>query len=307
MRKTLTTEEFIKRAKLIYGNKYDYSKVVYKGIYEKVIIICPIHGEFETTPNNFLNGKKGCNKCGHIQKWDKRGRMTTEEFIEKAKKVHGEEYDYSKVEYKGTHTKVCIICPIHGEFWQQPANHLSGNKCPRCSKEVCDTESFIKKSNLVHNNLYDYSKSKFVTSQTKTIVICKKHGDFVVTPNNHLKGEGCPICKNSSLEEKTRQCLKNKNISFEQEKEFEWLKFKNPMRIDFYLPKYDIAIECQGEQHFKPINYFNGQKGYKLTIERDKKKKQLCEEHDIKLYYINYDEEVETKLNEILAEKCQNI
>ena len=81
MRRKLTTEEFIERAKSVYGDKYDYSKTEYKGIYDKVIIICPIHGEFETSPNNFLNQHKGCNKCGHIQTWNKRTRITSKDSV----------------------------------------------------------------------------------------------------------------------------------------------------------------------------------------------------------------------------------
>ena len=300
MKNKLTTKEIISRIKTIYGNKYDCSKVEYNGIYEKITVICPIHGEFNITPNNFINLHRGCPQCGHISRWDKRGRVQTEDIIKRARIVHGDKYDYSESEYNGFHTKMEIICPIHGSFWQEPSNHLNGNGCPKCVKEVYDTNSFIEKSNLVHNYIYDYSKSKFVSSRTKTIVTCKKHGDFLVTPNNHVRGKGCPICKNSSLEEKTRALLQSKNIIFEQERKFEWLRYKNPMSVDFYLPQYNIAIECQGRQHYIPIDHFGGKEAFDLTVKRDDKKKQLLEENGIKLYYINYDDDIETKLNEIL-------
>ena len=113
MRK-LTTYEFIEKAKKVHGDKYDYSKVEYVNSRTKICIICPQHGEFWQTPNAHLM-KEGCPKCKG-ENVSKVNRRTTNEFIEKAKKVHGDKYDYSKVDYKNNSTKVCIICPIHGEF-----------------------------------------------------------------------------------------------------------------------------------------------------------------------------------------------
>ena len=114
----MTTEEFIKKAKEIHGNKYDYSKVEYKNTSTKVCIICPEHGEFWQTPNHHLQGH-GCPKCKN-EKIRKRHTHNITIFIEKARKVHGDKYDYSKAEYINASTKVCIICPEHGEFWQTP-------------------------------------------------------------------------------------------------------------------------------------------------------------------------------------------
>ena len=108
-------------------------KVNYKNINTKITIICPIHGEFEQILWSHLQGQ-GCPKCG-----DERGsqlrKSTTEEFIKKAKAIHGNKYDYSKVEYgKNNMELVCIICPKHGEFWQKPFSHLSGRGCPVCKE-----------------------------------------------------------------------------------------------------------------------------------------------------------------------------
>ena len=126
--------------------------------------------------------------------------MTVQEFTEKAKKVHGDKYDYSKVEYINNKTKVCIICPEHGEFWQTPDSHLRGRGCRQCSiksmkdKQRLSTEDFIEKAKEIHGNKYDYSKVDYVNSQTKVCIICPKHGEFWQTPLNHLKGKGCPDC-----------------------------------------------------------------------------------------------------------------
>ena len=117
--KTDKTKEFIAKAKAVHGDKYDYSKVNYVNSFTKVTIICPKHGEFEQTPNLHLKSQ-GCPNCYGNKK------MTIEEFIKRAKEVHGDKYDYSKVKYVNALTKVTIICPIHGEFEQTPAKHLLG-------------------------------------------------------------------------------------------------------------------------------------------------------------------------------------
>jgi very-short-patch-repair endonuclease len=130
--KKRNTAEFIEKANKVHGNKYDYSNVDYINDNTKVFIICPCesHGEFQQRPADHLQGN-GCPKCGEIQSSIKR-RSNTDEFIEKAKKVHGDKYDYSKVDYINMHTKVCIICESHGEFQQTPGSHLQGRGCPLC-------------------------------------------------------------------------------------------------------------------------------------------------------------------------------
>lgn len=130
MRK-LTSEEFIKQAKKVHGDRYNYSKVEYKNSYTKVKIICSQHGEFKQTPANHIHYKKGCYECGKLSRIEKIN-SNTNEFIEKAELVHNNKYDYSLVEYKHSMKKVCIICPIHGEFWQTPNMHLTGRGCFKC-------------------------------------------------------------------------------------------------------------------------------------------------------------------------------
>ena len=127
-------------------------------------------------------------------------KLTTEEFIVKAKSIHGDRYDYSKVEYVNSRTKLCIICPVHGEFWQTSREHLTTKGCPKCSLENfkhpnrLTTEDFVNRSNKVHNHKYDYSKSKFKSIRNKVIITCPIHGDFEQTPKRHMNGQGCPLC-----------------------------------------------------------------------------------------------------------------
>ena len=187
--KKLTKEIFINKSKEIHGDKYDYSKVEYVNNSIKVCIICPEHGEFWQRPNDHLDGH-GCPMCGGVKK------LTTEGFIEKSKLIHGDRYDYSKVNYVGNKIKVCIICPIHGEFWQKPNAHLNGQGCPNCVKNKKLTlESFIEKANEIHNHKYDYSKVEYKNSTTKVCIICPEHGEFWQMPSDHLRGHGCQMCK----------------------------------------------------------------------------------------------------------------
>lgn len=133
MSKKLTQEEFLKRAHEVHGNKYDYSKVEYVDSKTKVCIVCKEHGNFWQVPSSHLLGN-GCAKCAQERR-GKNSRLTTGEFIRKAKAIHGDKYDYSKTQYIGGQHKVCIVCPKHGEFYQLPTNHLGGKGCNECNRE----------------------------------------------------------------------------------------------------------------------------------------------------------------------------
>ena len=303
MRKRLTTEEFVERAKRIHGDKYDYSKVEYINNYTKVCIICPKHGEFWQRPDKHLIGH-GCSLCC------KTGiKSNTMEFISKARRIHGGKYDYSKVEYVNNHTKVCIICPKHGEFWQEPNSHLNGNGCFHCSYETRNTykrlglNAFIEKAKKIHGDKFDYSKVEYINAITKVCIICPKHGEFWQTPQQHLNGHGCFKCKQSKLEREIELLLKENNIEYIEQcgkSTFSWL---SKLKLDFYLPEYNIAIECQGEQHFKPIKHFGGDEELKLVSIRDKRKRKLCNKHNIRIvYYANY--ELDFPYEVITTHKC---
>ena len=184
--KFMNTEYFIEKANKIHNNKYDYSLVNYKNSETKVTIICKIHGNFVQAPGDHLS-KRGCSKCvGNF--------MNTEYFIEKANKIHNNKYDYSKVNYVNSTTKIIIICPKHKKFEQLPGDHLAKCGCPKCGKNFMNTEYFIEKANKIHNNKYDYSKVNYVNTSTKIIIKCNKHNEFEQTPNAHLSGKGCSKC-----------------------------------------------------------------------------------------------------------------
>lgn len=283
-----STETFIAEARKVHGDKYDYSKVVYEKSDKKVCIVCPTHGEFWQTPNGHITAGHDCPKCAHPST-----RKTREEFIKEAIEKHGTKYIYSKVDYETTKTKVCIICPEHGEFWQMPLKHLSGHCCPFCAKNKKMTrEEFIKKANYIHNNFYDYSKVDYKNTETKVCIICPEHGEFWQTPHSHLQGIGCPICSTYKNINETRLFefldynIENK---VERIKRFPWLGLKS---LDIFIPDYNIAIEYQGSQHFRPNDFFGGDEGYKSTVKRDKEKYDLCKLNGVKLFYFSNEKEL---------------
>ena len=281
--KGLTKESFIEKARKIHGDKYDYSKVEYIDNKTKVCIICPIHGEFWQRPDNHLHGA-GCYKCGR-NIMGKKQTKNTQMFVEEARKVHGDEYDYSKVKYVSCFEKVCIVCKEHGEFWQRPANHLQGQGCPLCSKPIHDTESFVAEARKIHNDKYDYSKVVYERNKKDVCIICSKHGEFWQTPHMHLQGQGCPYCKESKLEKEVEKMLKEDNITFVKQCRNNTLNWLGRLSLDFYLPEYNIAIECQGKQHFRWNSFFGEEEEFEKQIERDNRKATLCFEHGVKLLY----------------------
>lgn len=202
MPRKVNIDEVLSRFKEVHGEKYDYSKVVYKKMHSNVSIVCPIHGEFLQTPHSHLAGQ-GCPKCGIDSRAEKR-RDTTESFIKKARLVHGDKYDYSKVVYVGSQDGVTITCPIHGEFQMRPNSHLMGEGCRRCKNEKLSkifsdsTEVFIKKAKSVYGDKYDYSLVEYNGSYIPVNIICKKHGVFAAVPNGFLQGHGCPTCGHES-------------------------------------------------------------------------------------------------------------
>lgn len=202
-----TVESFIKKAREVHGDKYDYSKVVYVNRNTEIIITCPEHGDFLQTPKNHLDGK-GCRECAKLIMGGE--RLSLADFLRRAKEVHGDEYDYSLVKHiKNNREKLPIICKKHGLFQQSAHAHIDlGQGCRECGKYLIreklkghgrtkrgyNTEAFIKKAREMHGDTYDYSLVDFKDCRTPVTIICKKHGPFPQIPYYHLAGNGCRQC-----------------------------------------------------------------------------------------------------------------
>ena len=297
----ITTQIFIDRAVVKHGAKYDYFKSCYLDSNTKLTIICnKCKNEFEQFPNTHLRSVGGgCSICNNHR--GNGSAYTKEQFIEKANEIHNSKYDYSSVNYKNTNTHIKILCSIHGEFVQTPYIHLQGCGCQKCQSEfmskkyLSNTDEFIKKANLKHKNSYNYSKSVYLDGKSKIKIDCKKcKREFTQVPQHHLEGQGCPFCNTfgNVSEPKLFDFIKNSlsnEIVISQGKPL-WLRGKTGTQsFDVYLPDYNIAIEYQGRQHFKAIDFWGGQKGFEKTKERDARKKLLCDQNNTKLFYFSYD------------------
>ena len=191
-------QKFLEKAKVKFGDKFDYSKVDYIRADIPVTIVCPIHGEFEKTPTSFLVSKHGCNKCANQSNSDAK-RITQEEFITRSKQLYSDKFTYEKTQYINSETKLIVTCRIHGDFLTKPSDFLKGHSCPKCKGEQTakfnretkrqTQEEFIKKCKLLYGNLFSYDKVIYINSRTKVLIhsnLCNE--DFYEVPANFLQG-----------------------------------------------------------------------------------------------------------------------
>ena len=284
------TEKFIKKVINIHKKKYDYSLVTYINNKTLVKIICKEHGIFEQRPDSHIMGK-GCPMCS------KSNKLTQEEFISKAKLKHGNKYNYSLVNYLGSKIKIKIICPEHGEFEQQPCEHIIGHGCRNCSNDKIRKSKifFINESNILHNKKYNYSLVDYENSSKKIKIICPEHGEFEQTPNNHLsKKQGCPKCslKYNKSENELKDFIKLLGIDIIENSR----NIISPLELDIFIPSKKLAIEYNGlhwhSELYKDDNYHLN-------------KTQECEKQGIQVIHIFEDEWLDKK--DIVKSRLMNI
>lgn len=291
-----TTEEFINKAKEVHNNKYTYNKCNYITAKQKVIITCPIHGDFEQTPDAHIRLKQGCPKC-KADKTSKCYRKDIEVFINQASKIHNNKYDYSKFNYVNSSTKGTIICPIHGEFKQTPSNHLSGKGCPECGKLIISLKNrltnneVLDKCKKVHPE-YIYPEDFYNYSTHRIKFICPKHGMVEQNLWDHIYSwSGCPKCNRSHGERFISNYLDLRNIVYQEQ-------YKVPISIevqktgyaicDFYLPTINTIIEYNGIQHYVPVEKFGGKLEFQHQQKRDWEIRNYCLRNNIRLIEIHY-------------------
>lgn len=365
----LNVNEFIKRCNLKHKNYYDYSKVIFVDTKTKVNVVCPEHGDFFPTPSNHMNGSK-CPECAyriktenqkitfdefvkrsnkifnnrykyinngnfdykrpikceclihgifnlnperHITRLsecpkctEERNKVSIDEFIIKSNIIHNNKYDYSLVTFDTLDDKVDIICPKHGKYCQYATHHLHNKKgCKHCNKENKYNEyllNFIKECNVIHNNKYKYSLVKIKSLSEKVEILCPIHGSFFKRPNEHLnKQSGCQLCSSSKGEKIIRQFLIKNKIKYVEQYKFSECKNIKELPFDFYLPKLNVCVEYDGEQHFKSIDKWGGEDRFNDIKKNDNIKNEFCLNNKIELIRISYKEY--NKIEDILTEK----
>jgi hypothetical protein len=292
----------------IHGDKYRYG--TYVNNRTKMQIFCPIHGEFWQTPKQHLRGQ-GCPECGKIKNKIRSKRQTSngkrlmnitkDEFIKLANIKYQNKYDYSDINYISyCKNKIKIKCPKHGIFEQYPNQHLRACGCVGCVSEHkrelfhLKLNVFKERAKKLFHDKYTYDNvTEIINTYTKIPITCKIHGDFLCSPNNHLKGRGCPICKNETYVYENRLFCFLKTFLDEHEiiRQARPIWLTNNKSLDFYIPKYKLAIEHQGEQHFNEVKYFTQQGKAKLerTRELDFEKYNECTKNNIRLLYFSYE------------------
>ena len=232
--------KFLQEVNEVHNNKYDYSKTEYVSAHVPIIITCPIHGDFSMKAHNHLRGQ-GCPKCANLRKGEYQ-KSNTEDFIRKARLTHGDKYDYSKVEYANNYTKVCIICPEHGEFWQKPLDHIHGRGCSECGKRFGISEKnvleFIKEN--FDNVKYQYSP-KWLHGKTSPQsldiylpehkIAIEYHGRQHFYPNTHFGGEEQFELTQERDIRKFNKCIENGVKMF-------YISFENKIPDDYFATVY---------------------------------------------------------------------
>lgn len=305
---------------------YDFKDADFSSISKKTIVYCKkcgtkIIASFDEIYNNWKNP---CYKCFKKEQSEKR-KVSIEIIKQRIENVINRDLDdeYNLDDYVDTKSKIKLHCVKHGWYETYFKDFVNrGVRCSKCAHEISSEkrrlkwDEFYERANKIYRNDFTYFKDTFVQSSEDITMKCNKCGViFQRKVYHHLASYvKCKYCgKQSLMEKEIQDCLYNKNIEFIKEQVFEWLKYKDYLKLDFYLPKYNIAIECQGIQHFELIDFFGNEEKFKLCNFRDRLKLELCNLHNIKLYYFskeNYDfflgEKVYHTIDE-LFEEIENI
>jgi hypothetical protein len=281
IKKSMSPKKVIENIKNIHGDIFDFSQFEYKNSYTKIKLKCKIHNHlFETAYGSLQKGRNGCKFC-------RKNKLSysNDEFIIECCKKHNNLYDYSKVIYDGSFSKIEIICPKHGSFYQTATDHLRGHGCKKCNvmeSQRNDVYDFISKSNKIHNNKYDYSMVKYKNNRTKIEIICPSHGSFYQNPNAHLiQKQGCPLCQKSNISSMENQWLDSIGIPIEFRQKT--IKHNNLIyKVDAYDHTINTIYEFYGDYwHGNPIRFNNKDeinKSNKLTYVKLYEKTMIREE-----------------------------
>ena len=329
MVKKLTNEEFIQRAKEIHGDKYDYSNTEYEHSHKKVEIKCNNCKEiFPIVASNHINirpskGKaSGCYNC-FKQNHSVLLANTTKEFIEKAKEIHGDKFDYSNTNYEHSRNKVEIICKFHAAFKQRPSDHLSGAGCKKCATDLLINnrrklnEDFIRQANEYHNYKFDYNNTIYKGANKEIEIICPNHGPFKQIARHHLDCKwGCPGCSHIGISKISLEWLEIMKIVYNcnivnglNSSEF---RIDDIGKVDGFCYEKSLVFEFHGDfwhgnpkifnkNEFNKVSKKKFSELYNKTIERDLK---ILEKGYNLIYIWEYDWNLKKKLNNEIINRC---
>ena len=237
-------------------------------------------------------------------------KLTQEEFVKRMKKLN---YDFSEAKYINARTKVKVICSKHGDFFRTPKELFECKGCPACGKEKSvenlkrnnlqkqkTTKEFIEESKNIFKEQFDYSETNYINAKTKIKLKCNFCGNsFWQNPHTHLSPRGCPYCKQSTGEQIIRNFLKENNVDFEIEYKFEGCKDAKPLPFDFYIPKLNVLVEIQGEQHYKKMG-LETRKRFLLRKHHDWLKRKFARDNGIKLISLKASDIKQADLHRLL-------
>ena len=288
-RKLISNEVFVNRLR----EKRILEKLIpleeYKGKDTKILFKCNICGyEWKTRTDHIINGC-GCPMCCNKQRHEKYAK-THNQFISELKQKGILDKIEVLEEYYTNATPILVKCKKCGYEWKIKPSHLLQNQlCRKCANEEKKKTNIQFILDLERKGLLDdvLPLEDYKSCKEKILFKCLKcGGEWYARPDNILQNKGCPICKTSSLENDIEELLIENNIKFTKQYCPHFLNNgRSHLRLDFYLPQYNIAIECQGLQHFKPIKFWGGDEGLKERIERDEKKYKLCKDNGIEILY----------------------
>lgn len=249
-----TTEEFVAKAKVLYGDRFDYSKTFYNTLRTKLEITCREHGPFKLYPYAHFTGNGGCRVCSGNKP------MTTEGYIQRAKSIHGDLYDYSDASYISARAKVTIICRNHGKFEVTAIEHIREDRASNCKKCIYDSnrlsnEIFIERAREIHGDLYDYSLVDYYRADQKVKIICHKHGVFKQAPDHHWIGGGCNNCR-GRVSKKETQWLDQLVIAKEHRQKTLIMASGKRYHVDAYVASTNTVYEFNGDYwHGNPMKF----------------------------------------------------
>ena len=257
MVKKLTQEEFIQKAKEVHRDSFDYSECKYASTAKKVTIkCCKCQSIYDVTPSLHLRGH-GCKmkECRY------KGR-NLQKFIEDSTKIHKGKYSYNNNNSYQRLEHICITCPVHGNFYQLPGNHLSGQGCRKCvdTDKLGNTKEFIKEAKIIHGDKYDYSKSEYISSRSKITIICPKHGEFYPAPVDHILGKS--VCRRCALEKRFGHIFEIGEIYREYRKYYKRVRYLTLLEYKNHKDKINPENKPRGVLQYHVDHMYSVKNGF---------------------------------------------